>query len=119
VSPQRSRAADLDAEILLVPLAGHSRGHTGVALRSGDGWLLHCGDAYFHGGEVTTTPTCPPVLRLFQNLTAADNKVRKANQERLRELNRAHGDEVRLFCSHDPRELEVLQAAEAASAPAG
>ena len=31
---------DVDAEILLVPLAGHSRGHTGVALRSGDGWLF-------------------------------------------------------------------------------
>lgn len=110
---------DLDAEILLVPLDGHSRGHTGVALRTGDGWLFHCGDAYFHGGEMAATPTCPPVLRLFQNLTAADNKVRKANQERLRELNRAHGDEVRLFCAHDPRELEVLQAAEAATPTAG
>jgi glyoxylase-like metal-dependent hydrolase (beta-lactamase superfamily II) len=110
---------EVDAEILLVPLAGHSRGHTGVAVRAGDGWLLHCGDAYFHGGEVATPPTCPPMLRLFQNLTAVDNRVRKANQERLRELNRAHGDEVRLFCGHDPRELELLQTAEAAAAAAG
>jgi len=110
---------DVDAEILLVPLAGHSRGHTGVAVQTGDGWLLHCGDAYFHCGEVATSPSCPPALRLFQNVTAADNRVRKANQERLRELNRAHGDEVRLFCAHDPRELELLQAAEVLAATAG
>src|SRR4051794_8502406 len=31
----------LDVELALIPLAGHSKGHTGVALKSGDGWLLH------------------------------------------------------------------------------
>jgi glyoxylase-like metal-dependent hydrolase (beta-lactamase superfamily II) len=36
-----------DPEILLIPLPGHSLGHTGVALRQPHGWLLHCGDAYF------------------------------------------------------------------------
>ncbi|HTR89992.1 MAG TPA: MBL fold metallo-hydrolase, partial [Solirubrobacteraceae bacterium] len=35
-------------EIVLIPLAGHTRGHTGVAIRDGEGWLLHCGDAYFN-----------------------------------------------------------------------
>jgi hypothetical protein len=24
------------------------------------GWLLHCGDAYFHHSEVATPPSCPP-----------------------------------------------------------
>lgn len=95
-----------DAEVLLVPLSGHSLGHTGVAVRGDDGWLLHCGDAYFHHGEVETPPSCPPALRFFQNLTAADNKVRKANQERLRELAARYGEEVTLLCSHDPHELE-------------
>src|SRR3546814_2014529 len=37
---------DGDDEILLVPLAGHTRGHTGVAIRDNGGWRLHCGDAY-------------------------------------------------------------------------
>jgi glyoxylase-like metal-dependent hydrolase (beta-lactamase superfamily II) len=100
----------LDAEVLLVPLIGHSRGHTGVAIRDGEGWLLHCGDAYFNHGEVATPPSCPPVLRFFQNMTGSDRKARLANQERLRELARAHGDEVKLFCAHDPRELELAQA---------
>ena len=100
----------LDTEVLLVPLVGHSRGHTGVAIRTADGWLLHCGDAYFHHGEIATPPTCPPMLRFFQNLTGSDRKARLANQERLRELARMHGDEVKLFCAHDPRELELAQA---------
>ena len=101
---------DLDAEVLLVPLFGHSLGQTGVALKTGEGWLLHCGDAYFNHGEVETPPSCPPGLRFFQNLNAADNKARKANQERLRELAARHGDGVTLFCSHDPHELEREQA---------
>jgi glyoxylase-like metal-dependent hydrolase (beta-lactamase superfamily II) len=105
----------LDAEIVLIPLAGHTRGHTGVALKHGNGWLLHCGDAYFHHGEVLTPPHCPPGLRFFQNLNAADNKARKANQERLRELAAVHGDEVTLLCSHDPHELGREQATPAAA----
>jgi glyoxylase-like metal-dependent hydrolase (beta-lactamase superfamily II) len=109
---------NLDTEVLLVPLLGHSRGHTGVAVKTGEGWLLHCGDAYFNHGEVATPPSCPPVLRFFQNLTVSDGKARKANQERLRELARAHGDEVKLFCAHDPRELELAQAKAAGAAAA-
>ena len=101
---------DSGAEIALVPLFGHSLGHTGVAIRTGEGWLLHCGDAYFNHGEVEAPPSCPPGLRFFQNLNAADNRARKANQERLRELAARHGDEVTLLCSHDPHELEREQA---------
>src|SRR3546814_2886084 len=47
---------DLDGlppEILLVPLPGHTWGHSGVAVQEdGGGWLLHAGDAYFYRGEV-------------------------------------------------------------------
>jgi glyoxylase-like metal-dependent hydrolase (beta-lactamase superfamily II) len=32
-------------EMCLVPLPGHTRGHCGVAVRVGDGWLFHCADA--------------------------------------------------------------------------
>ena len=99
----------IDAEIVLVPLLGHTRGHTGVAVKTGEGWLLHCGDAYFHHGQLATPPSCPPMLRFFQNLTASDNRARKANGERLRELAARHGDEITLLCSHDPHELEREQ----------
>ena len=104
-------------EILLIPLPGHTLGHTGVAIRRGEGWLLHCGDAFFYHGEVQTPPHCPPGLRLFQNLNQTDGAQRRENQERLRELAARHGGEVELICSHDPYSLDV-EAAEPAPAPA-
>jgi glyoxylase-like metal-dependent hydrolase (beta-lactamase superfamily II) len=93
---------NLDVEIALVPLAGHSIGHAGVAVGIPDGWLLHCGDAFFHRAVVETPHSCPPGLRLFEAAVAHDAKARRHNQERLRELAREHRDDVRLICSHDP-----------------
>ncbi|MBM3667920.1 MAG: MBL fold metallo-hydrolase [Actinobacteria bacterium] len=101
---------DLDAEVALVPLLGHSAGHSGVAVGGGDGWLLHCGDAFFHRGQVATPPSCPPGLRAFQALNAHDGKARGANTERLRRLAAEHGGEVRLICSHDPVLLDRVTA---------
>ena len=99
-----------DAEILLIPLYGHSHGHTGVAVRQGDGWLLHCGDTYFHRDQVGTPPSCPPGLRVFQAIMQADGRLRHQNLERLRELARRHSGEVELICSHDPVLLDRAQA---------
>ena len=107
---------DLGSEVLLIPLAGHSLGHSGVAIKTGEGWLLHCGDAYFHHDEIATPPSCPPGLRFFQNLNNADRHQRLSNQERLRELVTRHGEEVQLICSHDPHELDLAQAAAGAAA---
>lgn len=90
-----------DAEILLIPLPGHTHGHTGVAVRRADGWLLHCGDAYFHHREVQTPPHTPRALEAFQSFDHIDGAVRRENRERLRELAHSHGDEVELICSHD------------------
>jgi glyoxylase-like metal-dependent hydrolase (beta-lactamase superfamily II) len=98
-----------DAEVLLVPLPGHSRGHTGVAVRVGERWLLHCGDAYFNHGQVEDPPSCPPMLTVFQNVMASDNGARRSNLERLRELAARDGDEVTLICAHDPHDLEREQ----------
>jgi glyoxylase-like metal-dependent hydrolase (beta-lactamase superfamily II) len=110
---------ETDTGLVLVPLVGHSRGHTGVAIDTGDGWLLHCGDAYFHHGEIQTPPSCPPMLSFFQNLTAADNRARRRNRARLRELATRHGDEVELICAHDPWHLDRVRAeAGAGAAPA-
>jgi glyoxylase-like metal-dependent hydrolase (beta-lactamase superfamily II) len=34
-----------EPEMWLVPLFGHTRGHCGIAIRTGSGWLFHVGDA--------------------------------------------------------------------------
>jgi len=108
------RALDgLPPEILRVPLVGHTRGHHGIAIRrAGDaGWMLHAGDAYFHHGEMETTPRCPLPLRAFQKLVAIDDESRLANQSRLRTLARDALANVTVFSAHDPHELDQLRAA--------
>lgn len=99
-----------DAEILLVPLVGHTRGHTGVAVQRDGRWLLHCGDAFFHRGELQTPPSCPRGLRAFQAVNSVDNAKRRQNSERLRELALREAGQIELFCAHDPVMLERLQA---------
>ncbi|MGH3362535.1 MAG: MBL fold metallo-hydrolase [Nocardioides sp.] len=99
----------LDEDVLLVPLHGHTRGHCGVAVRVADGsWLLHAGDAYFHTGEKQTPPTAPLGLRLFQTMMATDDRLRRENQDRLRELHATRGAQVRVFSAHDPQEFAAL-----------
>ena len=99
-----------NAEVLLIPLVGHSRGHTGVAVREGRKWLLHCGDAYMHRAEIDALqPHCPPALDLLERLDQTDGKARRHNVERLRRLAEEQVGRVRLFSSHDPTELERCQ----------
>lgn len=97
-------------DLVLVPLHGHTRGHTGVAVRRpGGGWLLHAGDAYFHTSEKSDPAACPRGLRAFQRMMAIDNRARVTNRDRLRSLHADHGDEVTMFCAHDESELLALR----------
>ncbi len=94
-------------EILMIPLYGHTRGHAAVAIDTGDGFLVHCGDAYFSKREVAEGVDAPPALERFQTTVAVDDALRRKNRERLRKL--AKGDAgVKLFCAHDPGELREL-----------
>lgn len=104
------RLSGLPPEVLMVPLAGHTHGHAGVAVQEDGGrWLLQAGDAYFHHQEMDVDlPYCTPGLRLYQALMEKDRAKRLANQERLRELRRTHGAQVEVFCSHDPVEFERI-----------
>ncbi|WP_119461674.1 MBL fold metallo-hydrolase [Rhodospirillaceae bacterium SYSU D60014] len=104
---------DLDGlppEILLVPLIGHTWGHSGVVIRLPDRWLLHAGDAYFHVEEMNpAAPSCPPGLRAYQRMMEVDRRARLHNQHRLRGLARAQPEPVEVFCSHDPLEYIRLR----------
>jgi glyoxylase-like metal-dependent hydrolase (beta-lactamase superfamily II) len=107
-----------DEEILLIPLLGHTHGHTGVAIKREDGWLLHCGDAFFHHGEVATPPRVPRWIALFAAFDEVDAAARRGNVERLRELAVRHSGEVELLCSHDPLYLDVAKAQAGSAAQA-
>jgi glyoxylase-like metal-dependent hydrolase (beta-lactamase superfamily II) len=97
----------LSLEALLIPLGGHSGGHSAVAVNTGSRWLLHAGDAYFYHGEVDPDdPRSHPLLDLVQVGAEVDRQRRFGNYARLRELVRFHGDEVEVFSAHDPWELQ-------------
>jgi len=109
---------DKDPDILLVPLAGHTPGHTGIAVRSDHGWLFHAGDAYFFHGQIAERPRIPFALRYFQRRADTDRAARVRNQARVRELALGQPD-VQVFCAHDPVEYDrALAHAGAARAPA-
>jgi glyoxylase-like metal-dependent hydrolase (beta-lactamase superfamily II) len=100
----------LPPEILMVPLPGHTWGHAGVAIDTGNGWLLHAGDAYFYRGEVrSSVRRCTPGLRAYQTMMEVDRDQRMANQARLRRLSVRRAGEVRVICAHDAVELERCQ----------
>ena len=101
--------AELKDEILLVPLVGHTRGHSGVAVNTQDGWLMHCGDAYFHHHQIAADSSCPIGLDMLQYTLAANNKDRLYNTKRLQQLAQNKGHEVQLFSAHDPVELARYQ----------
>jgi len=101
----------LPEQILLIPLAGHTRGHSGIAVDTGSGWLLHAGDAYFFHGQMHQPPSCPPGLKLFQVIVQTEKDNRLANLARLNEL--ASDPSVSIFSAHDRHEFEQLKAASA------
>ncbi|WP_242906597.1 MBL fold metallo-hydrolase [Actinomadura terrae] len=102
-----ARPQGMECELVLVPLPGHSAGHSGVAVRDGVGrWLLHAGDAYMYHGEIEETPPLShPILDLVQDGAQTDVEARVNTRDRLRALRRDHGDQVTVFSAHDPWEF--------------
>lgn len=92
----------LPPEILAVPLLGHSRGHVGVAVDTGAGWLLHAGDAYAFpsaiAGGLLGAVTQAANFALFH---PSHLRAQLENMRRLSRLIIDHGDHVTVFCSHD------------------
>lgn len=99
----------LPPEMLLVPLSGHTLGHAGVAVHTPDGWLFDAGDAYLHHNEVASDRGMPPGLAIYERIMMTDPPAALHNLERLRDLRREHGSEIKIFCSHDTSELVALQ----------
>ena len=92
----------LPASIFLVPLPGHTEGHCGVAIDTGDGWVLHAGDTIFMHSELHQPIRLPSLAAAYQNVMQVNREARLQSRRMLQALAREHGDEVTIICTHDP-----------------
>lgn len=96
----------ISAELALLPMHGHTHGHSAVVVSAPAGrQLVHAGDAYFHRSSVSERPAVPFGLRVFESRMCVDRPAWESSQAALRRLQREHAD-VTTFCSHDVVELE-------------
>ena len=100
-------AAVLGEDVLLVDLPGHTRGHCGVAVRQGAGWLLHAGDAVFFESELWDQPFMPTGARGYQWFMETSQVARRRSLRTLRDLVRDAGGDVRVVCTHDPHGVDA------------
>lgn len=107
--PSITRLRGLDTDIGIVPMHGHTRGHSAVILRDRDRWLVHAGDAYFHRNSVVAGGRVPLGLRAFERAAEMSSAQRRASLAALRRLRESY-DDVAMFCAHDPSEYEAMRA---------
>jgi glyoxylase-like metal-dependent hydrolase (beta-lactamase superfamily II) len=112
--PAIARLRGLDADIGLVPMHGHTRGHSAIIVKNQDRWLVHAGDAYFHRSSVEGSGAVPFGFAAFERATQMDPAARRASVAALRQLRSAYSD-LDLFCAHDAREYAALATASPAS----
>jgi len=107
--PAITRLRGIDADIGLVPLHGHTRGHSAVITRSRDDrWLMHAGDAYFHRNAIEGSSRVPPGLALIESIDEVNPAQRRASVAAIRQLCASYRD-LDVFCAHDEREFAALR----------
>ena len=107
--PAIMRLRGIDADIGLLPMHGHTRGHSAVILRARDRWLVHAGDAYFHRNAVEGTGRAPLGLAAFELAVQMDPGARRASVAALRQLRESYPD-VDMFCAHSNDEYAAIRA---------
>jgi glyoxylase-like metal-dependent hydrolase (beta-lactamase superfamily II) len=91
-----------EADFLLIPMPGHTRGHCGVAIGKPGNWLLHCGDAAspFHkGSDLHSRGSSAYQMNFLPNRLAA--RILGGHIPRLRALLDKYGDEIKAVSAHD------------------
>ena len=104
--PAVTRLRGIDADIGLLPMHGHTRGHSAVIANAGERWLVHAGDAYFHR-HAMADDKIPLAIRVFEKAVETDTAARRASASALRQLRASYPD-VALFCAHDTEEFAAL-----------
>ena len=101
----RKIIADIETEIFLVPLFGHTLGHCGIALKTGNKWLFYVADAYYMRVELTDEQH--PVNELAK-MRADDNNLRVATLDKIRKIVKEH-PEIEIFGYHDIEEFKIYK----------
>jgi glyoxylase-like metal-dependent hydrolase (beta-lactamase superfamily II) len=92
---------NIETEIFLVPLFGHTLGHCGVALKINSRWLFYVADAYYMRLELNDSNH--PVSELTK-MRADNNDLRIATLDKIRRLVIDH-QEIEVFGYHDIEEF--------------
>jgi glyoxylase-like metal-dependent hydrolase (beta-lactamase superfamily II) len=95
----------LPPEIVLVPLHGHTRGHCGVAVDTGKGWVLHCGDAYYIKRELAKAPVD---VRGFRHMAHLNHAKAVGVVRQIRDAVQASDGAVTTIAAHDRSEYQRL-----------
>ncbi|MET0699816.1 MAG: MBL fold metallo-hydrolase [Mycobacterium sp.] len=101
---------EIAAGIVLIPLPGHTRGHTCVAVDAGHRWVLHAGDAFYDAAVLDGHSREAPILAAQANLTAFNRAQMKDNHTRLAELCGRGEPDLLIVNSHDPKLLTEARA---------
>ncbi|GBQ96098.1 MBL fold metallo-hydrolase [Gluconobacter cerinus] len=86
----------------MVPLPGHTRGHCGYAIDTGERWLLHAGDAFYYLGTLDGLSKVPLLARIQEKLLAFDFGQVRSNHARLAALYARAEPDLDIICAHDP-----------------
>ena len=106
--PAITKLRGLDADIAILPMHGHTRGHSAIVVKAGDRWMVHAGDAYFHHHAVDDGGSIPLGFRTFEKLVETDGPARRASLGALRQLRTSYPD-LDLFCAHDEAEYAAMR----------
>jgi len=91
-----------EADFLLIPLPGHTRGHCGVAIGKPGKWLLHCGDAASPFHRDTDLHSRGEFAHKLDFISAGfTDRVIGPHVPKIRRLLKDHSDEVQAISSHD------------------
>ncbi|MES2381102.1 MAG: MBL fold metallo-hydrolase [Bacteroidota bacterium] len=92
---------NIETEIFLIPLFGHTLGHCGVAIKWSNKWLFYIADAYYMNVELTDSNH--PVNELAK-IRADNNNLRLATLDKIRKLVNEH-PEIEVWGYHDIEEF--------------
>lgn len=100
-----------DVRLRFVPFTGHSAGHCALLVElPDDKFIMHAGDSYAYHGQIENPPHLPPYAQKFMPLFNLFKVTRSLyiHSKKIQKLKELLGDNLTVFCSHDPFEYEQL-----------